>query len=123
MSHVHADRAFSIRATKSGDGSQLCAHAHSGAVCASLHSCSGWFEPIAAGSLHGSRRLGRLATGVALIQPDGSCAIGRALAGGEKGLPLNSLWIFDPALLALGVAASRRALFENRSLCALQARI
>src|SRR3982074_312127 len=41
--------------------------------------------------------------------------VDRALAGREERLPFDALRIFDPALLALSVAAGRLALPDNRA--------
>src|SRR5690606_37265701 len=47
-------------------------------------------------------------------------AVHSALTLRKEGLPLHTLWVIDPALLALRVAASSAAFLKNRPLGALQ---
>src|ERR1700730_11028809 len=55
------------------------------------------------------------------LHPDRIMSVNGALPGGQEGLPLHSLWIFDPVLLAVRVAAGRGPFFAHRPLGALQA--
>lgn len=53
----------------------------------------------------------------------GIVTVGGALTRREERLPLNALRVFDPALLAFGVAARGRSFLEHEAVGALQPRI
>src|SRR5262245_14414501 len=55
--------------------------------------------------------------------PSPRCSIGRALAHGMEGLPGYARRVGNPALLRLGIAAGRHALFDHRRLCLLEAAV